>query len=97
MIRPIFTLLFSLSALTGLGLIVYGMRLKSSRSGQTSVSDDDIVLEFSGAAEMDSEILELEKNSTGMEIDEKKHFDPGKHHPERIASRKPDGEPGQSE
>jgi hypothetical protein len=93
MIRPLLTMLFSLSALTGLALIVYGIRLKPARVPETSPSGDDIVLEFSGTGEGGLDIIELEKSSEDMKLDEKRHFDPGKHHPEKIAIKKSGDEP----
>jgi hypothetical protein len=88
MSRLFLTLMFSLSTLTGLGLIVYGARLKPARNRDTAASEDDIVLEFSDAGEGNPEILELEKGPDDMDFDEKKHFDPGKHRPEKIESKK---------
>jgi len=46
------------------------------------------VLEFSDTGAGNPEILELEKGPDDMDFDEKKHFDPGKHRPEKIVSKK---------
>lgn len=89
MSRLFLTLMFALTALTGLGLIVYGARLKSAGNLDTTPTGDDIVLQFSDAGEATSEIFELEKGPDDMDFDEKKHFDPGKHRPEKIESKKP--------
>ena len=89
--RLILNLIFSLFSLSGLGLIVHGIRLKPVRDREAAESGDDIVLHFSGAAEGSSDILELEKGPEDMDFDQKKHFDPGKHRPEKIESKKADG------
>jgi hypothetical protein len=83
-----FTLMFSLSAVTGLGLIVYGATLKSAGNQDTPGTGGDIVLQFSDAGEGSPQIFELEKGPDDMDFDEKKHFDPGKHRPEKIESKK---------
>jgi len=83
MSRLFLTLMFSLLTVTGLGLIVYAARLKPARDHDTTGTGDDIMLEFSDAGEGSSEILH------DMDFDEKKHFDPGKHRPEKIESKKP--------
>ena len=89
MSRLLLTLMFSLLTVTGLGLIVYAARLKPARDHDTTGTGDDIMLEFSDAGEGSSEILQLEKGPDDMDFDEKKHFDPGKHRPEKIESKKP--------
>jgi hypothetical protein len=84
------TLIFSLLALTGFGLIVYGIRLKPARSNETAGNENDIVLEFSDVGGGSPEIIDLESGPDSIQFDEKKHFDPGKHRPEKIESKKAD-------
>jgi hypothetical protein len=93
MSRLFLTLLFTLSAVSGLGLLIYGARLKPARNSETPEVEDGIVLEFSSVGEGAPDILELEKGPADMDFDEKKHFDPGKHLPEKIETKKPDGGP----
>lgn len=93
MSRLFLTLIFSLFSFTGIGLIVYGIRLKPAPNCETGECGDDIVLEFSDTGEENSEILELKKGPDDMDFDQKKHFDPGKHRPEKIQTKKADEGP----
>jgi hypothetical protein len=93
MIRLFLTLMFSFLALAGFGLILYGITLKPTRNNEdTGGGGDEILLEFSGAREDGPEIIDLERGPDSMDLDEKKHFDPVKHRPEKIVLKKADEE-----
>ncbi len=76
-------ILFTLSALAGLAILVYGLSMKPEQARTAPEPDDlntDIVLAFSDAEKKD----ELEN----IEADEKKPFEPEKYLPEKIEVQK---------
>ncbi len=79
------TLAFALISLAGLGLIWYGLRLR--RVANTAEQGKEI-LGFSDATGEGSGFLDFDTGYEGLKHKEKEVFDPDKHVPEVLESRK---------
>ncbi len=88
MTRFCLTLVFSAASLTGFGLILYGM-LAGSRRNRGSIDGGCVALGFSDSAEEPGVgIIDLDMGHEGLKHREKEPFDPNKHKPEPIGSKK---------
>lgn len=87
MIRFYLTVVFSLFAMAGFGLILYGFRLKPHREGSDD-PDEPILLDFAGSTKETPGVFDLEMDRESLARGEKKAFDPQKHLPETIETLK---------
>jgi hypothetical protein len=87
MTRFCLTLVFSSASVAGFGLILYAI-LAGSRRNRDSVGPESVALGFSDSDGQPVEILDLDMGHEGLKHREKEPFNPDKHKPEPIGSRK---------
>ncbi|MEN6439681.1 MAG: hypothetical protein ABFD97_13995 [Syntrophobacter sp.] len=80
---------FSILALSGLAMLIYGIRMKP-RSSAEAAGEEQILLNFSGQPEESPAVFDLEMNRETPSRGVKTAFDPEKHQPETIGMPKKD-------
>ncbi|MCE5332968.1 MAG: hypothetical protein LLG06_00105 [Desulfobacteraceae bacterium] len=89
MTRLLFNLIFGLISVAGFGLIIYGVMLRpnaESRSGE----EEKVALGFGDTGESQG-FLDFDTGHEGLKSKEKETFDPEKHVPEVIESKRAPG------
>lgn len=79
------TIIFAVISLTGLGLIIYGSMLKREEQPESIESEE--VLAFSDSGESADRLFD-DMGYEGLQHKEKEAFNPEKHRPEPLESRK---------
>ncbi len=87
MIRFYLALVFSVMSLAGFGLILYGI-LARPMNNAGSINDGNVVLGFSETGEEAAGLLDFDTGHEGLKHKGKEPFDPDKHKPEPIESKK---------
>ncbi len=78
---------FTVLALSGLAMLIYGIRMKP-RSDTETEGGEQILLNFSGQPEEPPAVFDLEMNREAPTRVGKTAFDPEKHQPETIEIKK---------
>jgi hypothetical protein len=81
------TLMLAASSVAGFGLILYGA-LTGSRRETQPLSGNDVTLSFSDSEDSGPGILDLDIGHEGLKHRGKEAFDPVKHKPEPLESKK---------
>jgi len=84
MTRLLFNLIFGLISLAGFGLIIYGVMLKPQN---TPEQEEKVTLGFGESSETTG-FLDFDTGHEGLKHKEKETFDPDKHHPDLIESKR---------
>ncbi len=78
-------LIFSILSLAGLGMILYGIKLKRARAAE---KDENLHLGFSESEEEGAGFLDFDTGHEGLKHKEKQPFHPDSYRPEPIESKK---------
>lgn len=84
MTRLFFNLLFGMISLAGFGLIIYGLMLKPRRGLE---EEEKVTLGFGDPGESTG-FLDFDTGHEGLKHKEKETFDPDKHRPEVIETKR---------